>query len=87
MSRIKKIIVTGEGGVGRSTLLKRYIDGKFNPNTPMTRGIAWSCKSLDYEGKDVTLAFWDFAGQERWRFYLEPFVLGADGAILTFDLT
>ncbi|MFO8020054.1 MAG: leucine-rich repeat domain-containing protein [Promethearchaeia archaeon] len=87
MSRIKKIIVTGEGGVGRSTLLKRYIDGTFNPNTPMTRGIAWSCKTVTHQGSPITLAFWDFAGQERWRFCLEPFVLGADGAILTFDLT
>lgn len=87
MSRIKKVIITGEGGVGRTTLLKRYINGTFDPDTPMTRGIAWSCKTVVYQESPINLAFWDFAGQERWRFCLEPFVLGADGAIITFDLT
>ena len=82
----KKIILVGEGGNGRTTLMQRYIYGKFN-NTPMTIGVDFFTKKIKNEDKPLNIIFWDFAGQERWRFFQIDLYKGADGAILNFDLT
>jgi len=42
---------------------------------------------MEVDGKHCTLQLWDFGGQERFRFLLESYVLGAKGALLMFDLT
>ena len=83
----KKVIVGGEGGVGRTTLLRRYIEGKFFADTPMTIGIQFFAKTIIIEERKVNFVFWDFAGQERQRETIKLFVKGADAAILSFDLT
>ncbi len=78
----KKIVVGGEGGVGRTTLLYRYTKNYFSSETKMTRGIQIFTKS-----EKINFIFWDLAGQERWRFFQSDLCKGADGAILAFDLT
>ncbi len=84
---ILKILTAGEGGVGKTTLLHRYVEGKFNADTKMTIGVEFFLKEVDIDGKQCTLQLWDFGGQERFRFLLESYVLGAKGALLMFDLT
>ncbi|MFW9929911.1 MAG: Rab family GTPase, partial [Candidatus Thorarchaeota archaeon] len=85
--KYKKIIVGGEGGAGRTTLLCRYVNGYFYTETKMTIGVQFFTKDLKFKEKSYNFIFWDFAGQERWRFFQEDFCKGADGAILAFDLT
>jgi small GTP-binding protein len=87
MKAIKKIILAGDGGVGRTTLLHRYVEGIFVPNTRMTIGCEFFVKSLSIENKEAQLLFYDLSGQERFRFSQRPYLKGAHGAILTFDLT
>ncbi len=84
---ILKILTAGEGGVGKTTLLHRYVEGKFSADTKMTIGVEFFLKEIDLDGKQCTLQLWDFGGQERFRFLLESYVLGAKGALLMFDLT
>ncbi|MFX1238897.1 MAG: Rab family GTPase, partial [Promethearchaeota archaeon] len=84
---ILKILTAGEGGVGKTTLLHRYVEGKFSAETKMTIGVEFFLKETDIEGNTATLQLWDFGGQERFRFLLESYVLGAKGALLMFDLT
>jgi small GTP-binding protein len=84
---ILKILTAGEGGVGKTTLLRRYVEGKFSAETKMTIGVEFFLKEVEVDGKQCTLQLWDFGGQERFRFLLESYVLGAKGAILMFDLT
>jgi small GTP-binding protein len=84
---ILKILTAGEGGVGKTTLLHRYVEGKFSADTKMTIGVEFFLKEIDLGGKQCTLQLWDFGGQERFRFLLESYVLGAKGALLMFDLT
>ncbi|KKN11068.1 hypothetical protein LCGC14_1030270 [marine sediment metagenome] len=83
----KKIIVAGDGGVGRTTLLIRFTKNYFSSDTKMTLGIQFFTQSIDIKKKNINFVFWDFAGQERWRFFQSDFCKGADGAILAFDLT
>jgi small GTP-binding protein len=84
---ILKILTAGEGGVGKTTLLHRYVEGKFSAETKMTIGVEFFLKESIIDEHQCTLQLWDFGGQERFRFLLESYVLGAKGALLMFDLT
>lgn len=84
---VLKILTAGEGGVGKTTLLHRYIDGKFLAETSMTIGVEFFLKEFEVEGTKVALQLWDFGGQERFRFLLKSYAVGARGALLMFDLT
>ena len=84
---ILKILLAGEGGVGKTTLLHRYVEGKFSAETRMTIGVEFFLKEVEIDSQFCTLQLWDFGGQERFRFLLESYVLGAKGALLLFDLT
>jgi Ras-related protein Rab-11A len=53
----------------------------------MTIGVEFFLKELQIDDKHCTLQLWDFGGQDRFRFLLESYVLGAKGALLMFDLT
>ncbi|MHA1105955.1 MAG: Rab family GTPase [Promethearchaeota archaeon] len=87
MSKVIKIIITGNGGVGKTTLLHRYIEGKFLVNTYMTIGVEFFIKELDVDGSKVLMQIWDFGGQERFRFLLKNYAKGTKGALFLFDLT
>lgn len=84
---ILKLLTAGEGGVGKTTLLHRYVEGKFSQSTKMTIGVEFFLKEVEIDSQQCTLQLWDFGGQERFRFLLESYVLGAKGALLMFDLT
>lgn len=84
---ILKILTAGDGGVGKTTLLRRYVDGIFTSDTKMTIGVEFFLKNIDIEGNNCSLQLWDFGGQERFRFLLDSYVLGAKGAFFMFDLT
>ncbi|TFF88474.1 MAG: GTP-binding protein [Promethearchaeota archaeon] len=84
---VLKILTSGEGGVGKTTLLKRYVEGKFHADTKMTIGVEFFLKELILDGRNVLLQMWDFGGQDRFRFLLKSYASGAKGALLLFDLT
>jgi len=87
----KKIIVVGEGGVGKTTLLHRSIDDIFIDSTAMTIGTDFFVKKGDIseEGQDQQqpyMLIWDFAGQDHFRFILKDYLRGTEGVILCFNL-
>ncbi len=84
---ILKLLTAGEGGVGKTTLLRRYVEGMFTTDTKMTIGVEFFIKEVTFDNMDFTLQLWDFGGQERFRFLLESYVIGAKGALFMFDLT
>lgn len=86
-SKILKIITAGDGGVGKTTLLYRYVEGKFLADTRMTLGVEFFIKEVDVGRKKINLQVWDFGGQEHFRPLLKNYALGAKGALLLFDLT
>ncbi|MFW9819741.1 MAG: Rab family GTPase [Candidatus Thorarchaeota archaeon] len=86
-SILLKIITCGEGGVGKTTLLFRYIEGRFLADTLMTIGVQFHLKELNIGNKKVLLQVWDFGGQDHFRPLLKSYAQGARGALLLFDLT
>ena len=86
-TKVFKTIIAGDGGVGKTTMLHRYVKGRFIENMQMTIGVEFFLKELKFDGIEVMLQIWDFGGQERFRFLLESYAIGAKGALLLFDLT
>ena len=81
-----KILVVGDGGVGKSTMIQRLITGHFVPMkiTIGTDLLTWSTTRDDI---DIKLQIWDFAGEKRFRFFLPNYSRGAQGCILCFDIS
>lgn len=86
-SKLFKIIITGDGGVGKTTLLHRFVDGQFLADTKMTLGVEFFLKEVNIEEKKIILQIWDFGGQVHFRPLLKNYALGSRGALLLFDLT
>ncbi|MBD3194209.1 MAG: GTP-binding protein [Candidatus Lokiarchaeota archaeon] len=82
-----KIIMFGDGGVGKTTLVNRFLTGIFKSSTSMTIGVDFHIKKLNHRGKKVSLQIWDFAGEDRFRFLLPSYVIGASGGLFLYDIT
>ena len=82
-----KILTVGDGSVGKTTLLQRYVEGLFKEDQKMTIGVNFYLKRIQTRDFDIALQLWDFGGQERFRFLLKKYVKGAAGALLLYDLT
>ena len=82
-----KVLVCGEGGVGKTSLLRRYVDGFFDESTIMTVGVEFFIKEIIFDDIHCSIQLWDLGGQKRFRYLLENYVMGARGALLLFDLT
>lgn len=63
-----KVVLLGEGCVGKTSLVLRYVDDRFNPNHITTLQASFLAKKLNINGKRVSLSIWDTAGQERFVF-------------------
>ncbi len=86
-TNVYKIIIAGEGGVGKTTLLYKYVNGTFMTDTTMTIGVQFHMKNVTYNGVNYSLQLWDLGGQDRFRFMLPFYIRGARGAILLYDTT
>ncbi len=82
-----KLCVFGDGGVGKTTLVNRYLTKIFDESIKMTIGADFYVKDLEIEGKRVTLRIWDFGGEQRFKVLLPSFAKGADGGIFMYDIT
>lgn len=83
-----KLLIIGESGVGKSSLLLRFTDDLFDPQQAATIGVDFKVKTLTVEGGNkAKLAIWDTAGQERFRTLTPSYYRGAQGAILVYDVS
>ncbi|KAF5363740.1 hypothetical protein D9756_000601 [Leucocoprinus leucothites] len=83
-----KIVVMGNSGVGKTSLLQRYTQNKFDPkNTTSTSGAFFVTKKVHVNGLKVRLQLWDTAGQERFRSMAPMYYRGANAALLLYDIT
>jgi len=81
-----KILIFGDGGVGKTTLVNRYLTGVYTTGS-ITIGVDFHIKLLEIEGQEITLRIWDFAGEEKFRFLLPSYAEGSNGGIFMFDVS
>jgi small GTP-binding protein len=84
--KLYKIVIAGEGGVGKTTLIKRYTTGEFS-HSKTTIGVSFAIANVQYDDVNIKLQIWDLGGEERFRNILPNFCKGAHGALIIFDLT
>ncbi|KAL2487321.1 Ras-related protein RABC2a [Abeliophyllum distichum] len=81
-----KILLIGDSGVGKSSLLVSFISNAVDNLNP-TIGVDFKIKLLTVGGKKLKLTIWDTAGQERFRTLTSSYYRGAQGIILVYDVT
>ncbi|KAL3531998.1 hypothetical protein ACH5RR_005519 [Cinchona calisaya] len=81
-----KILLIGDSGVGKSSLLVTFISDSVGDLSP-TIGVDFKVKLLTVGGKRLKLTIWDTAGQERFRTLTSSYYRGAQGIILVYDVT
>ena len=81
-----KVAIVGAGGVGKTTLLRRYATGKFQESRIMTIGVDFQTIEVDLKGQPIKLTVWDLAGQERFASFRDSFYKGARAVALVFDV-
>ncbi|CAK9142673.1 unnamed protein product [Ilex paraguariensis] len=81
-----KLLLIGDSGVGKSSLLLSFTSDSFQDLSP-TIGVDFKVKYADIGGKKLKLAIWDTAGQERFRTLTSSYYRGAQGIIMVYDVT
>eukprot|EP00794_Sanderia_malayensis_P012825 gene12825-14141_t len=82
-----KIVLLGEGCVGKTSLVLRYCQDKFNDKHLQTLQASFLNRKLNIDGKRINLAIWDTAGQERFHALGPIYYRDSNGAILVYDIT
>ena len=84
---ILKIVILGEGRVGKTSILSKYFNKKFDSNQKSTINPSFYEKKVNHNGKIVQLKFWDTAGQEQFDAISKIYYQNAVGALLVYDVT
>ncbi|NVM27966.1 MAG: GTP-binding protein [Candidatus Helarchaeota archaeon] len=86
-----KIVVIGDSGVGKTSLINQFISKKFDKDYISTIGVNILLKDIelekDQEKYKIQMMFWDIGGQEKYTNVRHMFYRGANGAIVVYDLT
>jgi Ras-related protein Rab-35 len=82
-----KLLIIGDSGVGKSSLLLRFADNTFSGSYITTIGVDFKIRTVEIEGERVKLQIWDTAGQERFRTITSTYYRGTHGVIVVYDVT
>uniref|UniRef100_A0A915HIV0 Ras-related protein Rab-21 n=1 Tax=Romanomermis culicivorax TaxID=13658 RepID=A0A915HIV0_ROMCU len=82
-----KVVLLGEGCVGKTCLVLRFVENKFASKHVSTLQAAFFTKTVDIDGKQAELAIWDTAGQERFHALGPIYYRDSQGALLVYDIT
>nr|CAH7712167.1 unnamed protein product [Callosobruchus chinensis] len=80
-----KVVILGDGGVGKSCLMNRFVSNQFDEHSFHTIGVEFLNKDVEIDSETYTLqVIWDTAGQERFKTLRTPFYRGSDICMLTY---
>lgn len=82
-----KLLIIGDSGVGKSSLLLRFADNMFSGSYITTIGVDFKIRTINIDGEKVKLQIWDTAGQERFRTITSTYYRGTHGVIVVYDVT
>jgi len=87
---ICKVVLLGEAGVGKTSIISRFINGTFEERLMSTNGASYVCRNItfpEYENRIVKFEIWDTAGQEQYRALNKIFYKDASICIFVYDIT
>jgi len=82
-----KLLIIGDSGVGKSSLLLRFADNTFSGNYITTIGVDFKIRNVVIDGERVKLQIWDTAGQERFRTITSTYYRDTHGVIIVYDVS
>ncbi|KAH8306579.1 hypothetical protein KR018_002851, partial [Drosophila ironensis] len=82
-----KILILGDSGVGKTSLLQRFSDGCYSSTSEATVVTDFKVVAVELDGCPVKLQIWDTAGEERFRSLFPAYYRQAQGALLVYDIT
>ena len=82
-----KLVLLGDGGVGKSTLLRRHRTGEFREEYIPTRGCNIVEVPIFTNHGRIDFEIWDTAGQEKYKSIIKAYYKGAIGVIIVYDIT
>jgi small GTP-binding protein len=82
-----KVVVVGDGAVGKTTLIRRYCEGKFHASRVATIGVDFYTQRVQLPGGMIKLSIWDMAGQERFQVVRTGFYRGSRATAMVYDVT
>ncbi|GAA5883766.1 Rab family GTPase YPT7 [Sporobolomyces salmoneus] len=81
-----KVIILGDSGVGKTSLMNQYVNKRFSNQYKATIGADFLTKEVMVDDRLVTMQLWDTAGQERFQSLGVAFYRGADVCVLVYDV-
>jgi len=84
---IYKVALVGDGNVGKTSLVRRFCEGKFDDSRILTIGVDFQIKTVQLGDKTIRLSIWDIAGQDRFRAFRDQFYSGTLAVALIYDVT
>ncbi|OLS22816.1 MAG: GTPase KRas precursor [Candidatus Heimdallarchaeota archaeon LC_3] len=88
LSNLLKILLLGDGAVGKTSTIHRYIENKFSNTYAATIGVdILNTRVITKSGEKLDINIWDIAGQIHFRAIRSKFYRGTSAAILIFDVT
>jgi len=85
---VLKLLIVGDSGVGKTSLVNRFVNDNFEDTKEITSETNYSVKQLELNSDNaVSLQLWDFGGPLRLKHILNNYVMGARGALLLIDMT
>lgn len=84
---VLKVVIAGDGSVGKTSLVRRYCEGKFEQTRIQTIGVDFQTKLVELPSGVVKLSIWDMAGQDRFQVVRSGFYKGSRASALVYDVT
>ena len=82
-----KFILVGDTAVGKTSIIGRFVENRFDPNHEYTVGIEFACRNVILNNKVIKLQIWDTAGQEEFKAITRSYYRSSAAALVVFDIT
>ena len=82
-----KVVIVGDSSVGKTNLVKRFMNNTFIKDSKATVGVEFMSKTFIVNKKVFKVELWDTAGQERYKAITAAYYKGAKGAMIVYDVT
>ena len=88
MRKSKKIVILGHFGVGKTSLIRRFVKDSFSDNYKVTIGVHITKKVVELSADEtISLIIWDLEGTDDVHMIRDAYLLGTHGVVFVFDVS